>query len=238
MINHPLKTTHPTSLAAPVVFVTNSLKVGGSERNLVVLSKGLPTNLTREIWSFKSTTENSFEASCPVRYFSRFLKFDPILILRLVWIMAFHPARTFHIYHFAFGIHVLLANLRLFWTRKLIFSFGSGRDEISQTVFKIYASLINHFADVVTSNSESTSLDLVRDGIRADKIQIVENGYELDTFQFKKHDPQAMASAISTLVTNGKFADLLAQEAYRRASSRFGSDKMTNRFLEIYESIQ
>ena len=171
----------------PVILVTNSLAYGGSERDLKTLGHRLPETYAPEIWSFLPP-EVGDTIDVPVRVFSRFIKLDPLLVLRLAWILARHPAKTVHIFHFAFGIHILLANLLLLGRKRLIFTFGSGRYLISKPVFRVYAWLVNRFAAAITSNSHATSNDLVRDGISGNRIVIVPNGH--DASQYKRVRPE------------------------------------------------
>ena len=166
-----------------VVLVTNSLEPGGTERNIIALSTNLSGQFVPEIWSLKAA-EGDVVGDVPVRVFRRLLKLDPLLVLRIAAAMSQHPARVFHVFHFALGVHVALASLLLLLGRKrLVFSFGSGRNFISSGVFSWYARLVNATASCITFNSNSTRRALAGDGISRECCEVVVNGHDTRPFQ-------------------------------------------------------
>ena len=165
-----------------VVLITNTLNPGGTERNIIALASNLSGRFSPEIWSLFDVDE-ALAKRFSVRVFGRFVKFDPVLVVRLAFLMHRHPARVFHIFHFAFGIHVLLANVLLLGRKKLVFSFGGGRYELSRFVFWPYAKMLNRTASVITGNSASTSKELSKDGVDPRRIRIVVNGHDVAPFE-------------------------------------------------------
>ena len=174
--------------AIGVIIVTNSLEVGGLERDIKTIVSNLSERIQPEIWGIAGSEEDA-EGLCKYVLFKRRFKFDPFLVVKMRKLLKEHPAQILHIYHFAFGIHVLIANLMLSQEhrKKMLFLFGSARKDSRLICW--YLRLVGKCADLILANSPSVKQGLVSQGICSDLIEILPAGH--DPAKFRRHASKA-----------------------------------------------
>tara|TARA_R110002049_G_scaffold72490_2_gene187214 strand:- start:251275 stop:252420 length:1146 start_codon:yes stop_codon:yes gene_type:complete len=165
-----------------VILVTNSLETGGIERNIRMVAGHLSRRFTAEIWAIDGQPEDA-GGLCELRVFKRSLKFDPLVVLRMRKSLREHSASIVHFYHFASGIHVLLANLTIprRERKKMVFSFGSARKD--SKIISSYFRIIGKCADHITANSPSVKRGLEAHGIPPEMIEVLPNGHDPRPFK-------------------------------------------------------
>ena len=167
-----------------VIYVTNGLGAGGIERNIRVVSSNVGSEYRPEIWTTQAIPDQD-ELGIPVQLFRRKIRFDPITILSMRSKLKHNKASILHIYHFASGIHALLANLTLGRCRKkMIFSFGSARKD--SRMISAFFSMAGKYGDWITGNSPYVLKGLQQHGVPESKMELLPNGHDTSIYVTEK----------------------------------------------------
>ncbi len=175
-MDHSLNSASPQS--EPVIVLTNTLRFGGTERNVKALCENLPEHWNPEIFCFDADGESKL----PVKRLERSFKLDPFFVFRFAKLLREHPAKIVHVFHVTIGIYFLMANCLLSKRQKkhAIFSFGSARNDRFFT--KSFMKWVNRRAFAVTGNSTAVRARLEAFGIDKSKVSVVANGHDLARF--------------------------------------------------------
>ncbi|MDZ4820476.1 MAG: glycosyltransferase [Planctomycetota bacterium] len=205
-----------------ILFLLNQLVVGGTERNVVVLSQNLDhAKYEIKLWTllpgggFESRVVNTpVKIHCLNRKSPR----DPIFALRAAWQIARTDASLVHTFLPTIGFYAALAR-RLFFLRKPIIQWvGASNFESPRT--RLYWKWLCGSVDLLIANSESVKQELIKLGVDPARIVIINNGHDLAAYkkpvdvaavrsEFQLQPDQKLLLCVSRLVSYKRVRDAI-----------------------------
>lgn len=164
-----------------VVLFSNSLRVGGSERNVATYARCLPRyGYEPEVWVLHGggEYESSLRAAgIPVRDLGRRRSYSPLFALRAARAVAKSDAELFHVFHSAALSYAVLAKRLFGWRGRLCFYVGSSSHDWTRKD-RCYRPLIRGECDAWSANSPDSRDRFIAMGIERDRIDIIPNGHD------------------------------------------------------------
>lgn len=206
-----------------VLFLSNTLGTGGSERNVAFFCKQIDrTRYLPEVWVLHGggAFESEIIASgIQVRNLSRSRAYSPLFALRAAHAIAHAPVDLVHAFHPAIAFYAGLAKSLWGLPGPLVFSMGTTVHPglLSGSLYKNF--LVKQI-DELFVNSESVRQFGQELGHQAERIRLLENGHDLTKFeqpldraalreQFGWKDETLGLICVGRLIDTKRYCDLI-----------------------------